>query len=58
MKGLALHMLAALALSALLGYVAYLSPGHSGTDEGAGLACAICVFLLVFVGPRGMVGDE
>lgn len=52
------YLLISVALSAVLGYVAYLSPGHAGTDAGAGLACAVIVFLLVFVGPVGSLPDD
>jgi hypothetical protein len=49
---------ASLALSALLGYVAYLSPGHRGHDAGAGLACAFVVFAITFIGPTGFTDEN
>lgn len=52
------HAIGAIVLSAVLGFVAYLSPGHHGTDVGGGIAAGFIVFLLVFVGPRGFTEDS
>jgi hypothetical protein len=51
------HLLGSIFLACGLGYIAYLSPGHTGHDAGGGLACAFIVFALVFIGPRGFTDD-
>lgn len=51
------YALGSILLSGVLGFVAYLSPGHHGHDLGGGIACGFVVFLLVFIGPTGFTED-